>query len=426
MSLVWNSSAASASEKYAVATRRVLAPLVVFAAVIFNFVLCFVDTNLFNVSTRAVIFSEIVLITMAFSLIWHRGTVLYVILTFSAVYFFALMLARFDFDPKILRDLLIPFVFFFLGSYLGTLRGCDKLVNVLIFVGLAAALFEWLALDTYLHYFNVIQYYVARGTETNLQTDTAGNLFIQGSDTAAGLFINGTRFEERTLLPFLGSHRVSGIFLEPVSVGNFGAIAFAWILLRRRFGTRVFVTQLLAIAMILVLADARFGFYLCILTLAIYPASRIIRPTMLFVAPFLVMIALAIYAGINWQGVSYNTIAGRTLAAGDSLLDLNIPQLLGLQVSNVFSDGYAGDSGYGYALVKIGLMGFAAVWALFAYAPVFDRDAWRFKNFIAFYAILLLSISASIFTMKTAALLWFLFGTLNGQERGTRNIWSGV
>ena len=40
------------------------------------------------------------------------------------------------------------------------------------------------------------------------------------------------RYEGRTLLPWLGEHRVSSVFLEPVSVGNFGAICFSWIVLR--------------------------------------------------------------------------------------------------------------------------------------------------------------------------------------------------
>ena len=53
------------------------------------------------------------------------------------------------------------------------------------------------------------------------------------------------------------------------------------------------------------------------------------------------------------------------------------------------------------------------MWAWFIYAPVRDRDVWRFKIFVAFYFIILLNISASVFTIKTAALLWFLYGTLN-------------
>lgn len=423
MSTVWNPSAGSAGEKnFAQTTGPVFASILVFTAIVFNFVLCFVDTNLFNVSAGAVISCEIVLIATAFSLILYRGADLHTFLLLLAAYFFIVMVVRYEFDPKILRDLLIPFVFFFMGSYLGSVRLCDRLVTFLILLALGAALFEWLALDSYLHYFNVIQYYVARGTETSLQTDSANGLFMRGTDTAAGLFINGTRFEGRTLLPFLGSHRVSGIFLEPVSVGNFGAIAFAWVLLRDRTHVWILVAKLLAIATVLVLADARFGFYLCVFTLGLYFATPMIRPTMLFFAPFVTMIALVIHADVNRQELSDNTIAGRLLGAGNSLADLNLWQVLGLQVSQAFAGGYAGDSGYGYVLVKVGLLGLAAIWALFAYAPVVDKDAMRFKHFIAFYAVFLLSISTSLFTIKTAALLWFLYGTLNNQKRCTWNV----
>jgi putative polymerase len=418
MSTVWNPAAGSVDESNLVQTPgSLLAPVLVFTAVIFNFVLCFVDTNLFSVSAGAVISCEIVLITTACSLIWYRGAGLHTALLVLAAYFFTVMLVRFEFDPKILRDLLIPFVFFFMGSYLGSVRLCDRLVTILIFLALSAALVEWLALDTFLHYFNVIQYYVARGTETSLQTDTTGGLFIRGTDTAAGLFINGTRFEGRTLLPFLGSHRVSGIFLEPVSVGNFGAIAFAWVLLRDRTRIWILIAKLLAVATVLVLADARFGFYLCIFTLVLYLAAPMIRPTMLFFAPCLIMVALVIYADVNWQELPDNTVAGRLLGAGSSLTEFNLWQVLGFQVSQAFPDGYAGDSGYGYVLVKVGLLGLAAIWALFSFAPTVGKDAWRFKNFIAFYAIFLLSISTSLFSIKTAALLWFLYGTLNNQKR---------
>ena len=42
------------------------------------------------------------------------------------------------------------------------------------------------------------------------------------------------------------------------------------------------------------------------------------------------------------------------------------------------------------------------------------------KTFIAFYIIFLLTVSASLFSIKTAALLWFLYGTLNNQNRAGR------
>src|SRR5262249_53396704 len=194
MTIAWNSSAGpAAAPDYPQTIERTLASMVIFAAVLLNFVLCFINTKVFRVSTGIVISFEIVLIAMAFSLIWYRSTVLYIFLLVWSVYFFSVMLIRWEFDPKIIHDFLIPFVFFFLGSYLGSVRSCDRLVTSLILLALGSALFEWLALDTYLHYFDVIRYYVARGTESQLDVHSA--LIIKGTDSAAALYVNGTRFE---------------------------------------------------------------------------------------------------------------------------------------------------------------------------------------------------------------------------------------
>lgn len=418
MSLVGTSSIAStASPADAQTTQRAIAALVVFGSVIFNWMLCFVNTTVYGINGNLVIGTEIGLIGTSLALIWYRGYALYAILLCCTAYFFVVMLVRSEFDAKILRDLLIPISFFFLGRYLGSLHSADRLVTCLIFLTLGVALFEWLALNSYLHYFDVIHYYQARGTEQTLEADTAGGLFIKGADGTAGLFINGTRFGERALLSFLGEHRVSGIFLEPVSVGNFGAIAFAWVLLRGRSRVGLFITQMLAIAAILALADARFGVYLCLFTLLAYLAGSSIRPTMLFLAPVLTIIALLAYVSINWQESWDNTITGRFLYAGYSLATLDALQALGLRLSEVFASGYSGDSGYGYVVVKVGLVGIAAAWALFVYAPVFDKDAWRFKVFVATYTVFSLIISTSFFSIKTAALLWFLCGTSHSEYR---------
>jgi len=418
MSVVWNPLAASASEPAgAQAAQSTLAITVVCATVLFNLVLCFVNTTLFGIGTNAVVATEIVLIGVALGITWYRSYTLYAILLASTAYFFAVMLIRSEFDPKIARDFLIPIVFFFVGNQLGSLRLADRMVTLLIVIALGVAAFEWLALDTYLHYFDVIHYYLARGTEQTLESDSAAGLFIKGSDSAAGLFVNATRFGERTLLPFLGEHRASGIFMEPVSAGNFGAIAFAWVVLRDRSRVWIFAAKILAIATILVLADARFGFYVCIFTLVIYLAAPVTRPTMLFLAPFLAVVALLTYAYVDPKQGWDNSIVGRFLSSGRSIATLDGWQALGLRISEVFTSGYAGDSGYGYVLAKVGLVGLAAFWALFVYAPSSDPNAQRFRNFIAFYLVSLLTISASLFSIKTAALLWFLYGTLNIPRR---------
>jgi putative polymerase len=414
MSIDWDQSLGSAVEPaVAQSTGRVLATILTAAAVLFNFVLCFVNTNLFSTSPNIVISVEIGLIGLALGLVWYRSVTLYAILLLLTAYFFSVMLIRFEFDAKIVRDLLIPIIFFFVGRHLGTVRSADRLVAFLIIVAFGVALFEWLELDTFRHYFDVVRYYIARGTITDSATENS--LALNSG------FFNSSRFsgsgDSRALMPFLGDHRVSGIFLEAPSAGNFSAIIFAWVLLRDRQRYWSLAAKSLAIATMIVLSDARLGLYLCTFTLILYVMTPFIRPWMLFIAPFLAVIVVWTFGVVGSESVD-NTLSGRFFMSGKMLGAIDSWQVLGLLSSDTptgasFALDETNDSGYTYILIKVGLVGVAGLWGLFVYAPVHDRDAWRFKNFIALYYVAALPIVASVFTIKTAALLWFLYGTLS-------------
>jgi putative polymerase len=402
--------------EYGLAIGERLGPILTLTAVLYNCLLCFANTVFHTISPAVVISSEIVLIGSALSMVWRRSFTLRAILVALAAYFYAIMMVRSQFDPKIIRDVLIPIAFFFLGCHFGTLRLADRLVTLLIIIALSAALFEWLAPSTYSHYFDVARYYIERGTATQEQHQFFGGYF------------NSARFQNRTLLPFLGDHRVSGIFLEAPSVGNFGGIAFAWILLRpKRLWS--FVLKTIAVVTIVVLADARFGLYFCLFVVVLYPFSRLVPRTMLFLAPFAAMIALVTYASAEGQQAFDNDMVGRFLYAGEILSKINAAQVFGLGASDIntgasFASDPVNDSAYTYVVVELGLLGAGVLWALFIYSPVVDRTAWRFKTVVAFYYVLILTIAASAFTIKTAALLWFLYGTLN--RRYERTMETGV
>jgi putative polymerase len=405
-SIEWQQSAATfgrADHRLTFGER--LGPILTLMAVLYNCCLCFANTVLLTISPAVVISAEVILIGSALTLVWYRSFKLNAFLVAIAAYFYTVMMIRSQFDPKILRDVLIPIAFFFLGCHFGTLRVADRLVTLLLIVALADALFEWIAPTAYAHYFDVARYYIERGT-----TGQEEHQFFGG-------FFNSARFQNRTLLPVLGDHRVSGIFLEAPSVGNFGGIVFAWILLRpKRLWS--FMLKTVAVVMIVVLADARFGLYFCVFVAAIYPLSRFIPRSMLFIGPFVAMIALVTYAITEGPQVFDNDMVGRFLYAGQILSKIYAPQIFGLGASDIstgtsFASDPVNDSAYTYVLVEIGILGAAALWALFIYSPVASKDAWRFKTVVAFYYILILTIAASAFTIKTAALLWFLYGTLN-------------
>ena len=53
------------------------------------------------------------------------------------------------------------------------------------------------------------------------------------------------------------------------------------------------------------------------------------------------------------------------------------------------------------------------LWTVLAYAPAAEARAWRFHCMVMVYLLLLMLISDSFYSIKTAALLWFLLGTSN-------------
>ena len=373
-----------------------LARGLVIAALVFNFCLAFINASITPISATPVIVIELLLVSIAGLMIWTRSAAVLLVLTVLTCWLAFEMLARYQFDAKAFRDAYIPIIFFFLGRYSGSVRSADRLVTLCIAIVFAGATFEWLFLDAFLKHFDVLGYYLAKGSLTS-----------DSSVEGPGLFISGLRFEGRTLLPILGEHRVSSVFLEPVSLGNFGAIAFAWVLLRDRLSPARLIIKATLIFAILILGDARFGIYLCGIVVCCYVIAPLVRPTMLFVTPIVIVLALLAYASTRLGQPWDNSTIGRLLFSGQLLSTLDLAQAFGVKATTVNFD----DSGYAYMLAQFGIPGAIAMWALYVYgAGAETLESWRFKLFVCTYLVLLLSISTSSVTIKTAALLWFLAG----------------
>lgn len=377
------------------------ARLVVLATLLFNMALAFANTQGFPIREIHVVAAELALVGSAFLLVWNRSEAFYAIAAALGGWLVFAMVMRGGFEPKVVRDAFIPLLFYLLGRYRGSPESADRLVAAALAIVSAVALFEWLFLDAFLRLVDVLGYYVARGS---IDPSEAGE--------EAGLFISGLRFEGRTLLPFLGEHRVSSVFLEPVSLGNFAPIVFAWVLLRDRSRPLALIGKTALVAMLLVLGDARFGIYLCALVVVVYLVAPLVRPGVVFAAPFVVAVALVVHAGMN-VGVPWdNSFTGRLLFSGRLLSTLDVAQMLGLEASTVDFV----DSGYATVVSQFGLFGAAGLWAVYVFgAPAATADAWRYKLFVCAYLVLLLSISTSLLTIKTAALLWFLAGASAAQ-----------
>lgn len=372
-------------------------------ALTFNAALCLVNTVARPITDTAVMGAEVVLIVAALALGLRRAAGPYVVLAMFLSYAALIMALRPLLDPKAVRDFLIPVAFYTLGRRWSDPRLADRAALASGLVVLAFGLFEATALDTYTRFFNIAQYYVARGTV--VPVDAAQSEF---GTQASALFGSGIRPDARTILPFLGPHRTSSVFLEPVSMGNFGAILYLWSLCRPAMAWRRLTLTLGAAA--IVLADARFGLYVCVAGTGAALLGHRLPRLLWFSLPFAMLTGFAIYgftsAEVDWS----NDFGGRMLWTARLITSLSDQAVWGLSTEKPFLS----DSGYAYSLNQIGLVGLVGFWALFIFVPQAHAAAWRFKCCVATYVCLLLVISDSVYSIKTAALLWFMLGSGDG------------
>jgi putative polymerase len=378
---------------------------VVFAAMSFNFILCFINTNIVGVTVAHVIGAELIIISLALLVAFPNiGPSQIILILGLLLYLMALSLIRAvstpegAFDVKIVRDFMIPIAFFLLGTRVSKLSYADSIVKICALVVTFFAIFEYFFLDLFLRYFDVLAYYVARGT---IEREQAQYMTSQ-------LYISGVRFEGRSLFPFLGEHRVSSIFLEPVSPGNFAVTLFFWALVRSKFQKKIYYGLFLMAIFLTIMADNRFGAFLCVAALcASLVPLRYLR-TAIFSAPFVaipVLLSLTL-AFPNW-GAAENSFAARQVYSGYVLSGLSTLDWLGIGTAS--SDG---DSGYAYTITQIGIIGFIVLWSLFMMLRGASAQFQMYRAFCGMYLAAILCVSASPFSIKTASLLWFLLGVL--------------
>jgi putative polymerase len=369
----------------------------VLGSLTFNLFLCFVNTRIMTVSDSHVMLAEMAVTGTAFLAAADRRAGFYVFLAIFVSYMLMLFALRHVNDIKALRDVLNPLIFYVLGTRVRDIHLADRLALIAAIITLVVGMFEYLFLDVYLDWFNVLGYYISRGTVT-LQ---------ESYGVTKGLFISGNRPEPRTLLPFLGQQRVSSVFLEPVSMGNFGAIIYAWGLFRRDYKYR-WVLILAALTMI-ISADARFGLAACIAMTILTPLFRFIPRQIWLVTPFLMLTLFAAYGMVTGVGQGPDDIAGRFASTAHLMTSLPMGTVLGYEEY----EGFTSDSGFAYTLTQFAIWGFVGLWAVFVMVPCKDPRAWVFHSMMIVYLLLILIISNSLYSVKTAAMMFFMLGTAN-------------
>jgi putative polymerase len=385
--------------------------IAVFGAMSFNFALCFVNTSVGGVGNSAIIGCEVAIISgvllftypaLDYSRLLVIGGALLYLVGLSAVR----VLLGDAFDVKPVRDFLIPIAFFLLGTRAPDVKAADTIVRVATLIVVAVGLVEYLFPDLFTRFFNIASFYIERGSMEATQAQQSSHLFVSGMRPAGAT-------GGRNLLPFLGDHRISSIFLEPVSAGNFGIVVFMWALVRSIAERKLFWGLFAAALLIVVMADSRFGAYFCVICLlfALWPAS--IRSMTTALLPVLCLLGLIVLPGLVPATYSIDGgLVGRVIVSGQLLGQFDLLNWLALRAPSFITS----DSGYAYAIGGVGIVGLAIFWMMFLSVKSHSRSFDLFRSLVGAYLTFLLCISNSSFTIKTASLLWFLTGVLSCGE----------
>jgi hypothetical protein len=139
--------------------------------------------------------------------------------------------------------------------------------------------------------------------------------------------------------------------------------------------------------------------------------TRILIAFLLFSAYFCAMwlMFLALLLGESGRD---DSLIGRLVISGATLAKLDIAEWFG-DFGTKFLEANAG---YAFVVNSIGLVGGVALWMFFSASMPRTPEAIRFKRLIAIYACLSLCIGAAFFSIKTAALLWFLYSAVHSRR----------
>ncbi|GGC04887.1 hypothetical protein GCM10007205_12600 [Oxalicibacterium flavum] len=379
---------------------------ILFGAALYQMALCLVHTHVFAVRTAMVGAAEFVLYLGCLLVLARRLQLdVVAILSLCAAYLLLLALLRGSLDAKGFRDLLIVLLFYWLGRSVGDVRTADRFLRILIGVVLLFGFFEMFFVEYYSRVFNVFSYYVSQG-------GLRGTNWIKDNTLA----LNSMRPEGigRTILPgLLGAHRVSSIFLEPVSLGNFAVITAAWGLSKEKTEWRWMLFFVGAAMLMITLADSRYG----LMTISCLILMRLaFRGRMHYLLMFLPLVCVLMLIGIALFLPDYHgdNMLGRLRITGVVLSEFGIGELMGLKGYNL---GF-GDMGYAVLLTRFGLPFFVALWIGFWMIRMKDEQGIRFRAYAALYMSLILAISGtSLMALKTAGVLWFLIGCCALREK---------
>ncbi len=388
------------------ATQPAAAALLV-AAVTFNAAFAWVNAHLFALTPSIVSAAQgaIVLSALAIGVLQPATLIArWFIMAWLLLVTVALTSAvRGQFEPKILGDILLLPAFILLGMRLDgpTLRRTVIGLQLLI---LLLGMWELAQPVQFGAFFHVVDYYVnTRGYDANA--------FWAGGD----LFLSSERPGGRLLLAGSGLHRGSSLFLEPVSLGNWAVVAALFTAAMWRSLSRPARAFMIGSTFILLaICDGRLALSVILLFCLWLPLCRWIPDRFSIAYLPLLLLALSTGGALGLLDQTGDNFGGRLAVGVEALSSMDLDQMLGISAERVrFDDaGWADFVQAQSLLVSVGLWLFLGLTSFGTGAQ--DRMA---KHGIMLFLTLCMPISNSLLSIKTAALMWVIYGFCYARSR---------
>jgi putative polymerase len=385
--------------------------VLVLLSVLFNAILAIINAHVVHLNMSVVAGSEF-LIVLAAQITAFQNYRAQMLPWYGMMIFivgFAILRGSYlgHFEAKYIRDVILIPTFVVLGMTVPFHR-VKTGVTILHAIVIAGVLFEALFTSAYSGLLDVRQYYI----------DTRAFEETSFWDATSDLFVSATRPEAR-FFNFIDLHRVSSVFLEPVSLGNYVIIMTTFLCANfSRFSVRYRAFLLIGIVIALVGCDGRLA-AICsaVIVLVTLVAPRLPTKIALLYLPAVVIWAVVFVLTTHPNPLEDN-FSGRVAYCVDLLASYDVADWLGLSDRFI---GNASDSGIAYIVATQSVIGVALFWVLLN----FEADEhWpsqiKFTQGLCVYVALSMLVSYSLFSIKTAALLWFIHGSL--QRRGARAV----
>jgi putative polymerase len=386
------------------ATAAGYAPVaLVLLAALFNAGLALINARVKPLTGNTVILCEVLIVAASHLYILRHFQTRMVNWYFLALAFAVFAILRIsvtdNLDAKYFRDIFVIITFVLLGMT-STQHRAIQMMAVLQVAVILGILLEAACIECYSDVFAVKDFYIS----------TRGLSETDFTNLSSDLYVSATRPEAR-FMPFFDLHRLSSIFLEPVSLGNFmimtaGFTAAFWN--QMSTGLRAFFVA--SATLMLFACDGRLAALATVAIIAMTVGHRFLpRHTGLLFLP--AVAALAIFV-TSTAGLKSGTddLTGRVAYTAEILSGLSLYDFAGWSDSLLERSV---DAGLVYLIITQSLLGVAIIWTFITLSAGESSPEQKiYKNSLLLYLALTMMVSYSFVSIKTAAPIWFIFGAL--------------